>query len=180
MRDLGCAVCAAVLQYVPAAIHPGPISIIKTFNTRIWTSGGTSCACSLLEWNIFGEFQAECDISDSGESAHTCARDLTTSVCCFWRTIRICQSLSVCRSADQALALPACSKCIVSVAPRQVLHCCSVKTCDVQWVACMHCVSQAAGAQSSYACSGMASGSFRQLCGVCCWAAADLDRRAQA
>lgn len=61
------AVCAA-LQCVPQlTIHPGPVSLIRTYNMRVWTSGGTDVGCSLIEWSIFGEFRTEVDITDSGE-----------------------------------------------------------------------------------------------------------------
>ncbi|KAK9798543.1 hypothetical protein WJX73_001372 [Symbiochloris irregularis] len=60
-------VCAALLQCMPqTTIHPGPVSLIRTYNTRVWSSGGTSQGCSLIEWSIFGEFRTEVDITDSG------------------------------------------------------------------------------------------------------------------
>lgn len=69
-RAMFCGVVCAALQCVPQnTIHPGPVSLIRTYNTRVWTSGGTSTGCSLIEWSIFGEFRTEVDITDSGGSS---------------------------------------------------------------------------------------------------------------
>ena len=49
------------------AVHLGPVGVIETYNNRLWSSGGSSQACSMIEWDLGGTSKVECDVTESGE-----------------------------------------------------------------------------------------------------------------
>ena len=59
---------AGAVNMADDAVHAGPVSVMELYNARVWTSGGSHAAYTLLEWDRHGHCIASSDVSEAGRS----------------------------------------------------------------------------------------------------------------